>query len=125
MVKNKVERKITNDSIKLFEKGYKINNDKGIILSNIIEFIKNSTSKNKDILISLILSEDKELDKKSNMMQKVIINKVLISELLNIKHKNNSINIANIIVHCNSLNKDDYWFAVVTKEVIPFILNNL
>jgi len=103
-------------------KKYDESNGDGAVLGLFIDIINTlkGDEKLKVGLVANIGKEDTSLNTKEDVVQQVIINKVLLSTLLTLSDSNSK-EVSNLIPLCNCLMKTDEWLYLVEHNVLPFI----
>lgn len=120
-MENKKVVKITNDSISELSKAYNNSNENGKLINNFISLFKEDKQKN---IIDLINEIDKDLFKRTDLLQRVVINGIITTSILKYKNKNDDVFINNILYQCNSLYKNELWLNSMKEIVIPFLIEN-
>jgi len=120
-MKNEKVVKITNESITNLSDAYIKSNDNGDLINKFIGIF----NKNKQqIIIKHIKNIDSNLDKKINLIQRVILNGIITTLVLKYKNDNEDVLINNVLYQCNSLYNDDIWLNSMKETVIPFLIDN-
>lgn len=120
-MQNKKVIKITNDSISELSKAYNNSNENGNLIINFIKLFKEDKQEN---IIALINETDKDLFKRTDLLQRVVLNGIITTVILKYKNSNDDIFISNILYQCNSLYKNDLWLNSMKEIVIPFLIEN-
>lgn len=120
-MKDKKVVKITNESIKNMCEVYKKSNEHGDLINKFISIFKKDKQAD---LIKAINKFDNNLYKRTNLLQRVVLNGIVTTMVLKFKNDHDDVFINNIIYQCNSLYNDDVWLNSMKELVVPFLLDN-
>lgn len=111
------------ENIKKATELYTGNKEEGYVLVSILGPLKESHKDVYNLLKKELLSLDPTVFKKNNFIQKIILNRILITLILKSKAKeNNEINTINVLSLLSYDLKDDIWLETVMNYVLPYII---
>ena len=111
---------------KLFVKGkefYDKNNGNGVILSGVLETVKKLNPDASKRLARTIASQDRGLSFKSDFLQRIIINRVLLTHVLKLR-SSMDVNLSAFIVLLSYNSSINEWKKVVLEHVLPTLVKN-
>lgn len=121
-MKNKQPAPITTESTKALSDKYDESKDNGVVLDKFLVILNKldiSDNEKKDLQVK-ILSEDNLLKDKSDQMQQVIINKVVLGIIL-LMAKDKVKDVGNIVPLCNCLMESELWLYLMEENILPYI----
>ena len=96
---------------------------KGTILSDVLDKAYELDKESGTRLSNMIIKMDKNLYVKSNFIQKIILNNVLVTHVLKLR-AGNDVNLTPILVLLSYKIDEKDWKKVVIKNILPFLIKN-
>ena len=121
---NKEAIELNDELYKMSQELYLKDSSHGDLLFKFLTRLRANNEKAYEILSNYIFSIDPNISDKNSLIQKITINKVLISYLLTIAAVS-GIDVSNALTGCDNGFKEDVWLDGVFELVLPVILNNL
>ena len=121
---NKEAIELNDELYKMSQELYLKDSSHGDLLFKFLTRLRANNEKAYEILSNYIFSIDPNISDKNSLIQKITINKVLISYLLTIAAVS-GIDVSNALTGCDNGFKEDVWLDGVFELVLPIILNNL
>ena len=121
---------MVNTYIKQQDKAHKLaaslytkNKGNGSMLPEVISSIKTEDDAVRARITKLLTSMDKHLYKKSNTMQKIIMNNILLTHVLKLR-ATLDVNLTAVISLLSYQTDNATWKRIVSKNIIPFLIKN-
>ena len=110
------------ESFNLGTQLYMNDSGSGDLLNRFLKTLTDTNSNVCNVMVSELQALDPNLNQRSNYMQKVTINRVLLKYLFTITATTHA-DINNQISLCNNNHQDEIWLGSVKTSVLPLLLN--